>query len=657
MSLKELMKEVVEFFTPPSFMTENDKRRASTLYFLLFLLLGTFSLLIIIPITQKLTQDLYALLAADAIILVCLLLTRLGHITITSYLVSFGLLVVNTVTLFYGKGTNDITILGLPVIIAMGGLLLGKNGALTLAGSSIVCVFVIAWAEINGLTPNTGDFAKDVTLSDVIVIALLLITSAALIYFIMNSLSRSLESTLNKEHSLQKANDNLQHYATIMEQRNKQLLTGAIVAHAASTILEPDVLCQEVVDMVCERFGLYYVGLFLSDPTEKWAVLYAGTGEAGKAMLKKKHRLKVGSTSMIGWCIANRSARIALDVGKDAVRFDNPLLPDTRSELALPLISRSRVIGALGIQSDLQAAFSEEDITTFQAMADQLANSISNAQLYDQLQRELLKRERVEKMMRKMNRELEKRVAARTHELMTANENLTALSHLKDEFIANVSHELRTPLTSIMLYHDMLKKQPEALGKYISHLKRETDRLANLIENLLYLSRLDQGYTAFNPVQLDLNQLVEEYVNDRTPLAEKRHLKLTLQKRDHIPLISADEQMTGQVFSAILTNAINYTPSGGSITVATMTEESLGKVWSGFLISDTGPGIPHKDQERLFERFYRGETGRESTAPGTGLGLAIAREIVNRHGGRIEVQSTGIPGKGTTFLVWLQASA
>ena len=98
---------------------------------------------------------------------------------------------------------------------------------------------------------------------------------------------------------------------------------------------------------------------------------------------------------------------------------------------------------------------------------------------------------------------------------------------------------------------------------------------------------------------------------------------------------------------------MNYTPAGGSISIRTLAEEHEGKMWAGFSISDTGPGISAEDQQRLFERFYRGKAARESHAAGTGLGLSIAKEIIHRHGGRIEVQSTGIPGKGTTFYVWL----
>lgn len=164
--------------------------------------------------------------------------------------------------------------------------------------------------------------------------------------------------------------------------RAAQLATAAEVSAAASSILNLDELLPQAAELIRQRFNLYYVGIFLLDETGRWAVLRAGTGEAGKQMLEMGHKLEVGGKSMIGWCTANARARIALDVGTEAIRFDNPLLPLTRSEMALPLISRGRVIGAMTIQSDRPAAFTEEDITALQTMADQLATAIENARLF-----------------------------------------------------------------------------------------------------------------------------------------------------------------------------------------------------------------------------------------------------------------------------------
>lgn len=174
-----------------------------------------------------------------------------------------------------------------------------------------------------------------------------------------------------------------------LERRAVQLQTAAEISRAASSILNLEELLPQAVELIRQRFDLYYAGIFLVDEAGRWAILRAGTGEAGQIMLTRNHKLEVGGTSMIGTCVARREARIALDVGTEAVRFDNPVLPETRSEMALPLISQGRVIGAMTIQDRRPAAFGPEDITILQTMADQLANAIQNARLLQETQQSL----------------------------------------------------------------------------------------------------------------------------------------------------------------------------------------------------------------------------------------------------------------------------
>jgi GAF domain-containing protein len=169
--------------------------------------------------------------------------------------------------------------------------------------------------------------------------------------------------------------------------RTIQLQTGADVSRATSSILDLEMLLQQVVDLVRDRFELYYAGLFLVDESGEWAVLRAGTGQVGRKQIGQEHKLRVGNDSMVGWCVANGKARIAHDVGQESTRYANLLLPLTRSELAMPLITRGTVIGAMTIQSAETAAFSEGDISAFQTMADQLANAIGNARLYAETSR------------------------------------------------------------------------------------------------------------------------------------------------------------------------------------------------------------------------------------------------------------------------------
>jgi PAS domain S-box-containing protein len=188
---------------------------------------------------------------------------------------------------------------------------------------------------------------------------------------------------------------------TTLQRRNTQLQTAAQVSKSASTILDPVALTAQAVNLIQERFAFYYVGLFLVDEAREYAVLRAGSGEAGRQMLQEAHKLRVGGESMIGWCVAHATARIALDVGQEATRFANPLLPETRSEMALPLISRGRCIGALTVQSVREAAFSEQDVAVLQTVAEQLATAITNARLYEAAQQEIAERKRAEEELRK----------------------------------------------------------------------------------------------------------------------------------------------------------------------------------------------------------------------------------------------------------------
>jgi len=185
-----------------------------------------------------------------------------------------------------------------------------------------------------------------------------------------------------------------------IQSRALQLQTAAEVSRAATLILDINELLNTSVNLIRDRFGHYYVGLFLVDAIRKFAVLRAGTGEAGRAMLEEGHKLEIGGESMVGWCIQHRQARIALDVGEDAMRFRNPHLPLTRSEMALPLVSRGQVLGALTVQSTEEAAFSDDDIVVLQTMTDQVANALINARQF-----ELIKRARSEtdKRVREIN--------------------------------------------------------------------------------------------------------------------------------------------------------------------------------------------------------------------------------------------------------------
>lgn len=182
---------------------------------------------------------------------------------------------------------------------------------------------------------------------------------------------------------------NIEESQTSLTRSFNQISTISEINRAISGVLDPDLLLQQVTELIQTRLNLYYVGIFLLDKEREYVVLRAGTGEAGKAMMSQGHRLAVGGASMIGWATAKQKARIALDVGQEAVRFNNPLLPRTRSELAIPIISRGLAMGAITLQSDQVNAFNEADIIAFQGIADSLAIALENANLFRQTRENL----------------------------------------------------------------------------------------------------------------------------------------------------------------------------------------------------------------------------------------------------------------------------
>lgn len=167
-----------------------------------------------------------------------------------------------------------------------------------------------------------------------------------------------------------------------VKERTEQLEAINEVGRSVSAILDPDELIDKVVNLITDRFGYYYSALFLTDSSGRWAELRSATGEAGRVLKESRHRLEIGGKSMVGTAIQQKRARIALDVGTESVRFDNPLLPYTRSEIAMPLVVGDHILGALDVQSTKPSAFASRDIETLQNMANQVAVAIENAHLF-----------------------------------------------------------------------------------------------------------------------------------------------------------------------------------------------------------------------------------------------------------------------------------
>jgi len=180
--------------------------------------------------------------------------------------------------------------------------------------------------------------------------------------------------------------ENARHFEEA-QRRAVQLEVASEVARDAAVILDVDQLLNETVRLISSKFGFYHAGVFLVDERFEYAVLQAASSEGGQRMLERGHKLAVGKVGIVGHVAGSGEHRLAVDVGKDAVHLVSPELPDTRSEMALPLVSRGQVIGVLDVQSVQEAAFTEEDMATLQTMADQLANAIENARLFEAEQR------------------------------------------------------------------------------------------------------------------------------------------------------------------------------------------------------------------------------------------------------------------------------
>ncbi|NTU62154.1 MAG: PAS domain-containing protein, partial [Chloroflexi bacterium] len=227
------------------------------------------------------------------------------------------------------------------------------------------------------------------------------------------------------------------------------------------------------------------------------------------------------------------------------------------------------------------------------------------------------------------------------------------LDRLKDQFVSSVSHEFRAPLTNIKLYLRLLDSgRPEKREQYMQTLQRETTRLENLIEDLLSISRLDLGAAPAASAPVALDPLIAEIIADRSDLAAKHNISLDYLPKTGLPLAMAEASLFAQVITNLMSNAINYTPPGGLVTISTGTRVNDQQEWIIVSVQDTGLGISAADRLHIFERFYRGEAARQSGAPGTGLGLAICQQVVDKLGGRLTVESE--PGQGAVFTVWLK---
>jgi signal transduction histidine kinase len=251
---------------------------------------------------------------------------------------------------------------------------------------------------------------------------------------------------------------------------------------------------------------------------------------------------------------------------------------------------------------------------------------------------------------------LEDKVRERTQELMIANERLKELDKMKSLFLSNVSHELRTPLTAIGgLVDNMIDGLTGPLNgkqtRYMTGIKDSTERLARLIRDLLDLSVIETGKSELKPARFSLRSLIHEVVETLKPLAVEKRISVEIARTNGDATAWADRDKITQVLTNLIVNAVKFSPAGGSLKLGMAPANDGGLLEVS--VSDTGPGIPPAEVERIFQEFYQiSQPGREKTL-GVGLGLAISKKLVEMHGGKIRVES--VPGEGSTFFFTLPA--
>lgn len=427
-----------------------------------------------------------------------------------------------------------------------------------------------------------------------------------------------------------------------LQLRHQELaLLNRVIMTAASTLDVPkvlEVLCRELA----LALKLPQVAASLVLPGQDFVEIVAEYCEPGRpSALGDRIPITVPSTAYL---LEHKKPLVIEDSRRDPGMNGLQELVSRRgirSLLLVPIVVRHRVISTLGLDSTTLRKFTPEELALVQSAATAVGQALETAELHGELQHH--------------TEELEATVTQRTEELREALKAAQAADRAKSEFVSNVSHELRTPLTSILLYLRLLEQgNPAQRLTYQQALVREAKRLQYLIESLLQISRLDLGKVEPRFETVDLNRMISTLVKDREQLFDNRELKLTYTINSELIPIPADPRLLEQVITNLLTNAMNYTPAGGSVDIKTRLIEDEGQLWVTIAVKDTGLGIKPEDQPKLFQRFQRGSASETLNVPGTGLGLPISAEIIRLHRGHITMESA--PGKGSLFTIWLPAS-
>ncbi len=438
--------------------------------------------------------------------------------------------------------------------------------------------------------------------------------------------------------------------ARLFEQINRhtrQLMTAAEVSKSAMTLLDLESLMQQGVTLIREAFDLHYVGIFLLEEEGKYAVLRAGSAKgAPAAPSDDPHpRFRIDMHCVVGQCIAEARALLFAHNPRTEEACDcraQSTLPDTRSEMVLPLIARGRTIGVLTVQSVEEEAFSQWDTPVFQTMADQIAIALDNAWLFEETD-----------AARTAAKEALKTAQAAQRAAEAANQ-------AKSIFLANMSHELRTPLNAILGFTQLMTRDPNLTSDQRENLEtinHSGTHLLSLINDVLEMSKIEAGRTVVTEQNFDLYRVLDELETMFRLRANDKGLPLDFICASDVPrYIRSDEGKLRQILINLLGNAVKFTPAGrvqlhvrvhyGGAQSPSGDGDLVASSMLHFSVHDTGPGIAPEDAEGIFDPFTQGQKGR-MFIEGTGLGLPISRQFTRLMGGDLTVES--VVGEGSVF--------
>ena len=349
------------------------------------------------------------LIIAGLVEIIALVFVLRGSIILARAVIPIMLIIAITIIAYGTHSIHDISITGFPVIIIIATLLQGKRATVVTLPLAILAVILLGTLDMLGMT--TTIIASRTGFDDIVIIVTLLFASSGLLNLLIGRLNQAVERARANEIAQTDANAELKELQITLEQRvserttdledanrrneqrAKQFEAIAMVGNAILSIRSLEDLLPKIAELISKQFGYYHVGIFLNDVNNINTILSAANSDGGKHMILRGHQLKIGEQGIVGHTISSGQARIALDVGKEAVYFGNPELPDTRSEIALPLKIGDTVVGALDVQSTDASAFSEDNINVLSLLADQVSMAIESARLFDQSRKSLAESE------------------------------------------------------------------------------------------------------------------------------------------------------------------------------------------------------------------------------------------------------------------------